>query len=498
MALSITSVLTFTVGMFLLVASVILSGSVNRAFRFRAVPIIMGILGLCIFFFGKYMFYIMDYVNNAAPPEMPGSKMDPAAWKAIVNARLYLLYLPDLLLFLVSLALVVDRTKNFAKILAPYGFYFGLLYLVCASFSNSQYGFVDSLMNKGEWYEYLFECDGILRMAPIGFIYLMVISLWVLISCREYSRWSILATVLVGIPLLLYTAEMQLIPDFNAGANCMSPIAYVGLSAPAESSKFEWYDHKFFPNYFSMFGSKALVRPSTVTADPSKMTGIVWATMNNGKNVTSFGTAMYFVIPYVATYFVTFLTIVCKNIFTRDIRRINYIYNPWYYNSRLFQNVCSSIDAKINDWLVKHFDSPYLYGFLKRDMKKINSYARYLQRQKSPSNIDPTKVSEVAQKLESKNSSKDAKKKAKQNKDKINKIEKALAKNGEVAQPNATSILQPTNETKALEQNTQVVQQQVTMMAQEWTDQNGVYWGIDQSGNYFYKQNGQWVAYVAA
>ncbi len=498
MTLSITSVLVFTIGIFLFIASIILSGTVNRVFRSRSVCIIVGIIGLLIFFIGKYMFYIMDYVNDVAAPSMPGATMDPNAWKSILKARLYLIYLPDLLLLLMSVALLVDKTKNFAKILAPYGLFFGFLYLVCSSFSNTQFGYVDSLINKGAWYEYVFESDGILRMAPIGFIFLILISLWTLIACREYSRWAILASVLIGIPLLLYPFEMQLLKEFDVGANCMTPAAFVGLSAP-KGNVDDWMNHKYFPNYFAIFGSMTLEKP-TPAVDADTLTGLQWSTSGH---VNATGSALIAVIPYVGTFAILTLSILLKNIFTKDIRRVNYIYKPWYYNSRLFSGVCSSIDAKINDWLVSRFNSPYLYGFLEKDMKKINSYAAYLKRQRAPANVIPSKVSEMAEKLEAKQSSKNAKKKAKANKDRINKIEKTLARE-KAAQPNATSILQPaSNETKALMQEQQVQakpqqQAQVAAMAQEWTDQNGVYWGMDQSGNYFYKQNDQWVAYVAA
>ncbi len=79
MQFSITAILTFTVGMFLLVASVILSGAVNRFFKSRISAVVAGIIGLLIFFIGKYMFYIMDYVNNAPPPMLPSGSMDEVA-----------------------------------------------------------------------------------------------------------------------------------------------------------------------------------------------------------------------------------------------------------------------------------------------------------------------------------------------------------------------------------------------------------------------------------
>ncbi len=497
MTLSITSILVFTVGVFLVIASIILSGTVNRAFRYRTTAIIVGVIGLCIFIFGKYMFYIMDYLNDAPPPSMANSQTDLGIWKAIIKARLYLLYLPDLLLLLMSVALIFDRTKNFAKVVAPYGIFFGFLYLVCSSFSNTQFGYIDSLVTNNAWYEYVFECDGILRMAPVGFIYLVLISLWSMISCKEYSRWSILACILIGIPLLLYPYEMQLLPEFDVGANCMTPIAFVGLNKPTGDFA-DWVDHKYFPNYFSVFGSLGFVKP-TSAYDPNTMTGMEWVNLDNGKNVTSIGKVIYLALPIGGVCLTLILSIVMKNLFTRDIRRVNYIYKPWYYNSRLFRAVCSSVDAKINDWLVQHFDSPYLYGFLKKDMKKINSYANYLKRQRTPANVMPNRVDEIAKRLEEKQSSKDAKKKAKDNKNKINKIERTLARE-EATQPNATSILQPSTSTKSLEQEPVIQQQaaQQLVMAQEWTDENGLMWGIDQSGNYFYKQNDQWVAYVAA
>lgn len=476
MQFSITSILMFTVGIFLFVASVILAGTVNRFFKSRVSALVVGIIGLLIFFIGKYLFYILDYVQGAQPPQMPTAGLDDEAWQRIVRARLYLIYLPDLLLLLLSLALVFDRTKNVAKIIAPYALFFGMIHLVCGTFSNSQFSYGESLVNEGAWYKYIFECDGILRMGAIGFIYLVVVSTWTLIACREYSRWAILATVLIAIPLFLYPYEVQLVPDFNVGANCMTPVAFVGLS-----DRPSWPTDKYFPNYFALFSSFCLVPP---VGDVTN--GISY--VKTYDNVTRLGHAVVYLIPILGSFVTIFFTCLFKNIFTRDIRRVNYIYKPWYYKSKVFNNVCSAIDARINDKIVEHIKTPYLYGFLNKDMKRIEAYAKYLKRQKAPSYIDPTKVSEVAAKLEAKQNSKNNKKQAKQNKDRIEKIEKTIRKEERTTQPNQTTAIQP-QQTQQLSLNT---------MAQEWTDDNGVNWGLDANGNYFYKQNEQWIAYQAA
>ncbi len=490
MQFSITAILTFTVGMFLLVASVILSGAVNRFFKSRISAVVAGIIGLLIFFIGKYMFYIMDYVNNAPPPMLPSGSMDEVAWKAIVKARLFLIYIPDILLLLLSAGLVFDKTKNFAKVIAPYGLYFGVVYLTFSSFSCSQFSYAEYLVSSGAWYKFVFECDGILRMGSVGFIYLIVVSTWTLIACKEFSRWSILSCLLISVPMFLYTFEMQLLPEFNVGANAMTPYAFIGLTG-GPNCLTNWTGHKYFPNYFSLLQNIAIVNPDTniVLGD---VTGYQYLSTYGSSALTSYAMTFTYLIPIAGTYLTVMLTCIFKNIFTRDIRRVNYIYKPWYYQSRLFYNVCSAVDARINDWLTQHFNTPYLYGLLEKDMKKLSAYAKYLQSQKAPSYIDPKKLSEVVQKLEDKQNSKNAKKKSKENKNKIERIERELSREDR-NQPNQTSSIQPLDEIQV-----QPVQQQIATMTQEWTDESGVNWGIDQSGNYFYKQNGQWVAYVAA
>ena len=94
MSLSITlvSIITLTIGLFVVLASIILHDSINRMFQFRIAPMVFGIIGLLVFFFGKYIWYILDFVNNAPVLSYSDYVMDQSLWEINKYANLGELY----------------------------------------------------------------------------------------------------------------------------------------------------------------------------------------------------------------------------------------------------------------------------------------------------------------------------------------------------------------------------------------------------------------------
>lgn len=443
MSLSITlvSIITLTIGLFVVLASIILHDSINRMFQFRIAPMVFGIIGLLVFFFGKYIWYILDFVNNAPVLSYSDYVMDQSLWEINKYANLFLLRIPDLLLLVMSLALIFDKTKNLAKTIAPFGLFMSVLYLICSSLS---YG-VSSYISSIEWYEFIFVGDGLMRMPTITFVIVALMSLWSVIAAKEYSKWSIFSSLLLGSIILVYCSLMQI--KYNIGANGMTLIAYQALYTPN-------YVLEYFPNHFSCLNS--LLKINT-----------------EQQNV------MIPIILIVVAYFViAILTYIFKNIFTKDIRRVNYIYKPWYYKSLLFRSWCGWIDGCINDVLGSIFKNAYLYGIMKKDVKNIKLYVSYLQTNKAPDNIDKSKLDEMVKKADEKQTQKEIKKQKKQQQKEFNEFENEF------------------KTTKHLDHlDTQMNDILKINIVQEWSDQTGTVWGLDANGKYFYKQDGKWLAY---
>ncbi len=94
-------------------------------------------------------------------------------------------------------------------------------------------------------------------------------------------------------------------------------------------------------------------------------------------------------------------------------------------------------------------------------MKRLNAYAKYLESQKAPSYIDPSKLNEMMHRFEEKQNAKNAKKTSKENRNKIGKIEKALSREDRT-QPYQTSSIQPLESIQV-----QSIQQPIITMSQE-------------------------------
>lgn len=461
------------IGIFVFISTVIFNAPINKVFQKRLNLMILGIVGLIFFIAGKYVWYIIAAINKEAPITLIDISINHEFWDNLRITNLALISFPDLLVLLISLAFVFDKTKNVAKVMAPYGLFFGLVYLLCSTFIYTDTSYVASF--NLSWVNFIFEGDGITRMPSITFIFLTFISLVSIITCREYSRWSMFSSIVFGGLIYTYSCVFQLF--YDVGADGVTALSFAGLAQDISTT-----NGSLFANYFFAF-AKAL----NIAGDTDK---------------AYIGT----LVLVGMLLLLLILVFLLKNLLTRDVRRMNFIYHPWYYKSRLFHDFGAYVDGFINNLIYKVFKVPYLFGILPQDVKEIKKYVDFIKLTKSNDEVDKQKLQAIINEYENnkthhiQDEQHSNKKRYKLNK---KKFEQSLV-SGEFFEfdkkPNAkktTSVLDSEGEKQSLFnlEKSNDVEVENNVMVQQWTDENGTMWALNNKGQYYYWSNNRWINY---
>ncbi len=119
-------------------------------------------------------------------------------------SKVLLLDMCPLLAFLIPLSLIIDKTKNFSKCLAPIGLIGSLITLYGGVLFDTDLKFLE----WKDFYKYFFL--GIQNDSTINRIYfmmhymLMIISIQTLLNCNQYTKWSLISSAIFYLFFITY------------------------------------------------------------------------------------------------------------------------------------------------------------------------------------------------------------------------------------------------------------------------------------------------------
>ncbi len=149
--------------------------------------------------------YVPDFITAIDKGYLPTPQHPNSYTYSFYSSKILLLDLCPLMMFLIPLALIIDPTKNFAKVLAP----LGLIGAVVTLFGGVP--FDDAVKNLAwdDFWKYLFigvtnEHDTLNRLYFMMHYMLLIISLVTLLNTSQYTKWSMLGAHLFFLVFLIY------------------------------------------------------------------------------------------------------------------------------------------------------------------------------------------------------------------------------------------------------------------------------------------------------
>lgn len=375
-------------------------------FLSRSKTISVGIFALIItgikWSWGLYNFIMI--------PPLEGSP-NPYAYSMSLSNLLFL-NITSLLLLLIGLGLIFDRSKSFAKVIAPIGIFLSLLMILLETVQNIPiYSIIYT--NTFEWYKYLFmysEINGHINeyMPFLSNYILLIISLLTLMVSKQYTKWSVVGTIILFLTIVIYYVSISKAMNIMVG---VSGFVAGDWKIPGQEVGTPGWPTTWIAPYQSI---------------NSFLTGA-----SNG----SYAINILIMISIIIA--MTMTTQLFKNTMTLDLGKISRIQDPWYFNSKSLWPMLTPIDAAWCNFLDKYVPSGYFFPtwVLENRIKKLNSYQKESLKYSISSLIEAEKI-RMEETLEKRNLNK-----AKKNKydykletPKIQIIESTINKNEKMMQ----------------------------------------------------------------
>lgn len=158
--------------------------------------------------------YIPDFIQlvNA---DIENLKYQDQYTYSFYFSKVLLLDMCPLMAFLIPLSLIFDKTKNFAKCIAPIGLVGSIITLYGGVIFDSDL----KLIKWDEFYKYIFfgtENDSTMNRIYFMMHYmLLVISVHTLLNAKQYTRWSLLGSVIFYIIFIAYALILSRVLDIT-------------------------------------------------------------------------------------------------------------------------------------------------------------------------------------------------------------------------------------------------------------------------------------------
>ncbi len=263
---------------------------------------IISVIFLTYFLVFRYVPDITDAIHKGNTPHLGGNGYTYSFYAS----KTLLLDLCPLMMFLIPVALIIDPTKNFAKILAP----LGLMGAVVTLFGGVPFDGVVQSLSWSDFWKYIFigvnNGNTLNRLYFMMHYMLLIISLMTLLNAKQFTKWSMLGAHTFFIGFLIYAITLS--RCFNITNNVTGLVQH------------DWYGGGVYNQYGTLY--KML---------PMSFPGIL---------------VFWYFIGAIAYYTVCII----KNICTNDCFKIT-IYNKRFYEKWTHQN-------KLTNFL-KHIDEQY-------------------------------------------------------------------------------------------------------------------------------------------
>ena len=324
----------------LFVVTMVANNFISNLFSNRKFTISLGTFMLVIFIVGKYVWYLIDFINYFSNGIIPSDSMvsnltSTTDIESLLYSNLLLLNLTDMMYFIISISLIFNGNKCFSKVFSLISLTVGIPLVIFSLLNDS---------TSNEYFEtypiwkYFLIGNGITRLSFIGFIFLIFSSTGIYISAKKYSRWSILSSYLIYAIIFMYLSLS---------------VAYAKVWFNA--SGFAVYDWNVYVNESDGFVQLGIFSP-----------------LNNLLSNSLFNIAIRSIdtirlMEVFMLFALNMVFIIAKNLLTKSkIKQIT-IYRPWYQNSFLFKDVFYRIDGYINSILYNYSKRSYLYGLDDKD-----------------------------------------------------------------------------------------------------------------------------------
>ncbi len=166
---------------------------------------IISIVFLVYFIIFRYVPDLMIAIKEGSIPHIGGEGYRYSFYAS----KTLLLDLCPLMMFLIPVALIVDPTKNFAKILAP----LGLMGAVVTLFGGVPFDDAVTNLAWSDFWKYIFlgvDHDGSLNRLYFMMHYmLLIISLIALLNSSQYTKWSMFGAHVFFVAFLIYALTLS-------------------------------------------------------------------------------------------------------------------------------------------------------------------------------------------------------------------------------------------------------------------------------------------------
>lgn len=260
----------------------------------------------------------------------------------------FLLQLPCLMCILLPILLIIDKTKNVSKVLAPF-----LIVYTLINFCTRFFGFSSLLLNDNTpWYEYVFLGEPDDKMFFLSNFFTLLLSCFVLISSKTFTKYSFFGGLFLYGLILLYYLLMKYLLNIN------SSISGLGFNDWIQNNNNGVINFAMFLPLSNVFGS-----------------------INDLGFVSTFNIWLFILI------FFSWIIIFLKNFLTINPIKISKVQEPWYKKSTFLNGFLSPFDAALNNLL--NIVIPYGYFYPETLKKlKLKNFKRYYNNFISLSTID--------------------------------------------------------------------------------------------------------------
>lgn len=283
----------------------------------------------------------------------------------------FLLSVQNLLVILLPLVLIFDKTKNIAKTMVP----FALVY--CIFSVTIRYLGFEIKDNEIPWYQYIFIGENTDRFFFLSNFFVIFMSIVVYNTSKTFTKWSVLGSISIFLSIIFY--------------------------------------------YLIIINIK------NVTNTASGLTPGDWFASNIGSSFLSFLGPLYSIIPLsffevfnIWLFIILFLSaflIFAKNVLTLSPTKISYFLEPWFYRNRILLPLLGPINALLNNLFNTLF--PYGYFFPKPlkelKLKNFKFYYNHLSVTTDEFNLNDA-INSLEIKLENSINKKESKTENKKNK----------------------------------------------------------------------------------
>ncbi len=350
--MGILSIILIVVLSIIFFGTLFVGPKLTRLFLDKRFTISFGIIILVAFIVGKYIWYILDFINYKNNGILNNTlaanvDMDPKIIWSLLYSNLLLLNASDLFMLIISLCLIFCNSNAISKVFSTITIT-SVIPIAILTLLNDYDADTSFIKNIDVW-RYLLIGNGITRLHFISYCLTIFAASGILVSAKQFSRWSILSSFVVFLICYLYLI-----------------IAIYAANVSINTSGFNLTDwNLIFGNLDNsdLLGYGIFFKINSVTSGSFTQLG-------------SYSISFLRIVLMLFSFIIVGFIIFVKNILTFNVRKIITIYNPWYQNSKIFKSGFYYFDSIINNFLWLKSSRAFLYGLkgknFNSDLLKLN------------------------------------------------------------------------------------------------------------------------------